>query len=43
MRWKWMTRKISLDRSIRAAGGCRPFPDREKYGRKGAAALWDGF
>ncbi len=24
-----MKRKISLDRSIRAAGDCRPFPDGE--------------
>ena len=24
MRWKWMTRKIFLDKGIGAAGDCRP-------------------
>lgn len=38
-----MTRKISWDRFVRAAGDCRPFPAGENYRRKGAVVLWDGF
>ena len=34
---------MKIDREIRAAGDCRPFPAGEKCRRKGAVALWDGF